>query len=205
MPKSVTALIPSWLTSFRILVASIVLLFLLEFLWPNADLSVSVAHLGGLIGSVALILCGLTFWSKARVEIGRRKFRYKTVSINAGIVASIGLSIIIVQKLSLGMRNQVEQVRSVAAKTATGRPLTLEPGKSVAILEVGPFLGKGWSGLMLKYRTAIPLHDLVALRQEVDEIWERFGAEVEHRGYSTAIISANGPEHSKGLFVTSNG
>jgi hypothetical protein len=90
MPKSVTALIPSWLTCFRILVASIVLLFLLEFLWPNADLSISAAHLGVLIGSVALILCSLTFWSKARVEIGRRKFRYKTVRINAGIVAPSG-------------------------------------------------------------------------------------------------------------------
>lgn len=203
-PASVTALIPSWLTRSRVLISSIVLILLLEFFWPSAGLSVSLAHLAGLIGLAALCLCGLTFWSKARVEIGRRKLRYKAVRLNAGIVACIGLSFIVVQKLSLKLWNQTQQIGPVAAKTPIGRQLTLEPGKSVPILEVGPIIGRGWSGLMLTYRTAIPLNDLVALRKEVDEIWESFEAEVEHRGYSTAVISATGPEQAKGLFVTTH-
>ncbi|HXR25727.1 MAG TPA: hypothetical protein VN742_10235, partial [Candidatus Binataceae bacterium] len=202
--KPVAALIPRWLTPFRILAIFFVLQLLIEFLWPNAGLSVSVAHLGGFIGSAALILCGLTFWSKARVQIGRRKLRYKTVRINAGIVAAIGLSFIVVQKTSLKMQDQTEQGRPVAAKTLTGHPLTLGSGKSVEILTVGPVYGKGWSGLMLKYRTLIPLNDLVALRNEADEIWERFVANAEHGGYDQAVISAKGPEKSKGFILSTN-
>lgn len=198
----ITALTPRWLTPFYILAAFVVLVLLIEFLMPNAGLSVSVAHLGGSIGSVALILCCLTFWSKARVQIGRLKLRYKTVRINAGIVALVGLSFIVVQKTSLKMQNQTEEVGPVAAKMPAGQPFTLGSGKSVEILAVGPIYGQGWSGLMLKYRTSIPLNDLVTLRKEVDEIWERFMADAEHGGYKAAIISANGPE--KGFIVTMN-
>jgi hypothetical protein len=202
--RPVSTPMPRWLTPVRILVAFIVLALLLEFLLPNADLSVSFAHLGGFIGSVALFVCSLTLWSKARVQIGRRKLRYKTMRINAGIVAAIGLSFIVIQQTSLKLRNHTEQVRPVAAKTSSSHPLTLGSGRSVQILLMGPVYGKDWSGLMLNYRTLIPLNDQVSLRKEVDEIWGRFVADVEHRGYNTAVISANGPAKSNGFFVTTN-
>jgi hypothetical protein len=114
--RPVSTLMPRWLTPVRILGAFIVLALLLEFLIPNAGLSASVAHLGGFIGSVALFVCSLTLWSKARVQIGRRKLRYKTARINAGIVAAIGLSFIVVEQTSLKLRNHPELVRPVAAK-----------------------------------------------------------------------------------------
>jgi hypothetical protein len=129
--RPVSTLMPRWLTPVRILGAFIVLALLLEFLIPNAGLSASVAHLGGFIGSVVLFVCSLTLWSKARVQIGRRKLRYKTVRINAGVVAAIGLSFIVVQQTSLKLRNHTEQVRPVAAKTSSSHPLTLGSGRSV--------------------------------------------------------------------------
>jgi len=46
---------------------------------------------------------------------------------------------------------------------------------------------------MLKYRTTIPLDQMSALRQEVDEIWGRFVVDVDSGKYQTAVISANEP------------
>jgi hypothetical protein len=88
-------------------------------------------------------------------------------------------------------------------ETFAGQPLTLGSGKSVEILAVGPLQSTaGWSALMLKYRTLIPLSDVPTLRKEADEIWDRFVVDVEHAGNLTAVISANEPE--KGFVVTSN-
>jgi hypothetical protein len=71
----------------------------------------------------------------------------------------------------------------------------LDDGKSVEILSAGPLRStQGWSALMLKYRTSIPVTDVTGLRREVDQIWERVVADVERGGYKTAVISANEPE-----------
>jgi hypothetical protein len=73
--------------------------------------------------------------------------------------------------------------------------ITLGSGKSVEILSVGPLQStQGWSSLMLKYRTSIPLDQLATLRQEADEIWERLVVDAERGHYPTAVISAGGPE-----------
>ena len=76
-----------------------------------------------------------------------------------------------------------------------GQTMTLADGNSVEILAEAPIQSTaGWSGLMLKYRTAIPLTDVERLRQEAKEIWQRFVVDVERGGFETAIISANEPE-----------
>src|ERR1700730_2567917 len=81
-----------------------------------------------------------------------------------------------------------------------GQPLTLGSGSSVEILAVGPLQStQGWSGVMLKYRTLVPLNDVPALRKEADEIWDRFVVDVERGGHRTAVISANAP--AKGSLV----
>jgi hypothetical protein len=78
--------------------------------------------------------------------------------------------------------------------------VVLGSGKSVEIVSVGPLISThGWSSLMLKYRTAIALNDISALRAEADEIWDRFVVDADRGGYQSAIISAEGPE--KGLLV----
>jgi hypothetical protein len=73
-----------------------------------------------------------------------------------------------------------------------GQSLTLGSGKSIEILTVGPLQSAhGWSALVLKYRTAIPLNDSLALRKEADEIWDRYLAGAVTSGPQFAIISAS--------------
>src|SRR5580658_3335176 len=84
-----------------------------------------------------------------------------------------------------------------------GQSLTLGSGASVEILNVGPLQStKGWSALVLKYQTSIPLTEMKSLRDEVNEIWDRFEVDVEHGNFQSAIISANEP--AKGPIVTTN-
>lgn len=81
--------------------------------------------------------------------------------------------------------------------------LKLGSGTSVEILAGGPLQSAaGWSALMLKYRTQIPLTDVPTLRKEVDEVWDRFVVDAERGGYDNALISANGPE--TGSVITTN-
>ncbi|MHB8481467.1 MAG: hypothetical protein ACYDBV_01835 [Nitrospiria bacterium] len=85
-------------------------------------------------------------------------------------------------------------------KALNGQWLTLGSGKRVEILAVGPLKSaKGWSSLMLKYRTSISVDDVALLRKESNEIWERFVVDVEQAGYNSAIISANEPEKGEGI------
>jgi hypothetical protein len=89
------------------------------------------------------------------------------------------------------------------SETLAGQPLTLGSGKSIEILAVGPLQSThGWSALMLKYRTSLPLTDVPPLRKEANEIWDRFVVDVEHSSYQTAVISANEPE--TGSIVSTN-
>jgi tetratricopeptide (TPR) repeat protein len=59
---------------------------------------VIVTAVPGLLGAS---LWALTFWSKARVQIGRQKLRYKTVRRIAGAVALIGLPFLLVHRTSI--------------------------------------------------------------------------------------------------------
>lgn len=80
------------------------------------------------------------------------------------------------------------------AAASRADPLTLSSGKSVEILAIEPLpASAGAPGLQLTYRTLTPLADTAHLRQEVDEIWNRFVAEADRGGSQTAIISATGP------------
>jgi len=91
----------------------------------------------------------------------------------------------------------------VVAQPASAGPLTLGSGKTVEILAVGPMQSThGWSCLMLKYQTQVPLADMAGLRKEVDEIWQRFVVDAERGKYECAIISANEPP--TGGIVTHN-
>jgi hypothetical protein len=90
------------------------------------------------------------------------------------------------------------------ADTASAVPLTLNSGATVEILAVGPLQSTaGWTALMLKYRTTIPLAEAGRLRREVDEIWERFVVDVEGSGQQIALISANEPD-SGGIVSATN-
>jgi hypothetical protein len=92
---------------------------------------------------------------------------------------------------------------AVSLRTYSAEPLKLNSGKEIKILAVGPLQSTvGWSGLMLKYRTEVPMSDIGALRIEADEIWDHMVVDAEHGNYRTAVINANGPE--TGRIVTTN-
>jgi hypothetical protein len=85
-----------------------------------------------------------------------------------------------------------------------GQPLTLATGQSVEILAVSPLrsIDRTWSALKLQYQTSTPLADEAALRNEVDEIWNRFVIDVEREGYQRGVITANEP--ARGLIFRTN-
>jgi hypothetical protein len=75
-----------------------------------------------------------------------------------------------------------------------GQSLTLASGTAVEILSIGPMTSTaGSAALVLKYQTATNLGDVSKLRQESDELWDRFVIDAEKGRYDQAIISANAP------------
>src|SRR5260370_34998156 len=67
------------------------ILLLVVFLLPQASLVSSFVTIATIIGSLGAILCGLTFWTKARVQIGQLKFRFKAVRRWPGWTARVFL------------------------------------------------------------------------------------------------------------------
>ncbi len=84
--------------------------------------------------------------------------------------------------------------RAVAAET-----FTLDSGRSVEILTVGPMSsGRGSPVLALKYRSDIAATDAAALRKEVDEIWQHLVVDADGGDYQAAIVTptlATGASH----------
>lgn len=54
--------------------------------------------------------------------------------------------------------------------------------------------------LVLNYETDIPIDDKVALRKEVDEVWEYLKGDVEREGLKAGIIRAT---HVEGILLKS--
>src|SRR5260370_28802671 len=94
----------SWLTRTRALAGAFGLALLVVFIWPHSRLAIDLVIVTAIPGSLGAILWGLTFWSAARVQIGRRKLRYKLVRRIAGMAALIGLPFILMQRVSIYLR-----------------------------------------------------------------------------------------------------
>ena len=94
-----------WFTSkwTRWIVFAIALLFI--FSWPHADLTAELVLLASIPGIVGLALFGLTFWQKARIQIGRLQLRYKTVRHLTGVTAAICLLVPLAQYLGIRVEN----------------------------------------------------------------------------------------------------
>jgi hypothetical protein len=80
-------ILPRWLNVRRLAVALIAMGLLTVAAFPESALSAGLAGISAWITVIAAVVCGLTFWSKTRVPIGRLKFRYKIVRRNAAIAA----------------------------------------------------------------------------------------------------------------------
>src|SRR5260370_13797128 len=94
----------SWVTCDRALAGAFGLALLVGFIWPQSRLAIDLVIVTAIPGSLGAILWGLTFWSKARIQIGRQKLRYKTVRTIAGAIALFGLPFILMQRVSIYLR-----------------------------------------------------------------------------------------------------
>jgi hypothetical protein len=94
--------------------------------------------------------------------------------------------------------------RSFAAPALSqDETLKLPCGHTIKILSVSKVeFSKGVMALMVRYQTPLSVDEGKALSQEVDEFWKIVVKEVEHDGYSEAIISSN--EEPKGIFISAN-
>jgi len=89
--------------------------------------------LAGLLGLISGALCGLTFWHRARVEIGRRKLKYRNIRRITGITAAAGISLFVVSYSG-------SPVIPVSAPVSTA-----PPSAELAPQAAPPYSGVGWS------------------------------------------------------------
>ena len=76
-------------------------------------------------------------------------------------------------------------------------------GHNIKVLSISKVeFSKGVMALMVRYQTPLTVEDAKALSQEVDDVWKLTIKQVEHYGYSEAIISMN--EEPKGIFISAN-
>ncbi len=120
-----------WLTPMRAMAGAFVIALLIVLIWPHAHLVTELVILTAIPGTIGAIVFGLTFWSKARVQIGRWKLRYKQVRRIAGIVAIACLPFLLMQRASIYLRGP----HPVAAVTANGEHLYLVTYYAIAHLE----------------------------------------------------------------------
>jgi hypothetical protein len=81
--------------------------------------------------------------------------------------------------------------------------LKLPDGRQVKVLSVSKFeYDKGVMALMVRYETKLSIDQRKELSQEVDDVWRLAQKEVDHLGYSEAILSSN--EVPKGIFLTAS-
>jgi tetratricopeptide (TPR) repeat protein len=94
-----------WLTRARAMAGAFVVALLIVFIWPHAHVVTELVLVTAIAGSVGALLWGLTYWSKARVQIGRVRLRYKTVRRIGGILALICLPFLLMQRASIYLRS----------------------------------------------------------------------------------------------------
>jgi hypothetical protein len=93
--------------------------------------------------------------------------------------------------------------RLPAAPLEQDETLKLPTGRMAKILSISKIeYSKGVMALMVRYQTTLSVDERNALSQEVDEVWKLAQKDVEHYGYSEAIISSN--EIPRGIFITTN-
>ncbi|HEY9158719.1 hypothetical protein [Candidatus Binatus sp.] len=107
-----------WLTRARAVAGAFGIALLIIFIWPDARVVTDLVIVTAIPGTIGAIVFGLTFWSKARVQIGRRQLRYKAVRQVAGIVALACLPFILMQRASIYLRGP----RVVASESPEAYP-----------------------------------------------------------------------------------
>src|SRR5208337_2710497 len=121
-----------WIRSFnakRAVIYSIAASLLLIAILPQSSLATALVTIGVWAGVVSGVLYSLTFWTKARVRIGRLRLRYKLVRRNAAWAAVIGFSFLLMQAVSLGVRNTLQPEGS--STHSVTNPAAIDPEQAV--------------------------------------------------------------------------
>ena len=100
-PKQYMADRYPWLNLFDSIAVAFVIALIAVSVWPHARLMVDLVFITAIPGLIAGIVWSLTFWAKARVQIGRLKLRYKAVRRIAGIAALTCLPFLMLQQASI--------------------------------------------------------------------------------------------------------
>src|SRR5260370_33795015 len=87
-----------WLNLADSLAAAAVLVLLIVAIWPHSRLVINLVLVTAIPGLIAAIVWLLTFWQKARFQIGRLKLRYKSVRRSAGIATLLCLPFLLLQQ-----------------------------------------------------------------------------------------------------------
>jgi tetratricopeptide (TPR) repeat protein len=98
------------MTRSRAIAAAFVIALLIVFIWPHADVVTELVVVTAIPGFIGAVVWGLTFWSKARVELERRQFRCTAIRRVAGIVALACLPFMLMQRASIYLRSPRELV-----------------------------------------------------------------------------------------------
>ncbi len=93
-----------WLTPRRFLFGSFALAVAITYLLPTSAVVEELVQIATVLGVAGAIVWGLTFWHPARVQIGRRKLKYRSVRRFAGGVALACLPFFVVQRFSLSLQ-----------------------------------------------------------------------------------------------------
>jgi hypothetical protein len=92
---------------------------------------------------------------------------------------------------------------AAAAPLHADQMLNLPDGREVKVLSVSKFeYEKGVMALMVRYETKLSIDQRKELSDEVDQVWRLAQKDVDHLGYSEAILSSN--EVPKGIFLTAS-
>src|ERR1700723_1342040 len=103
-----------WLTRGRAMAGAFGIALLIVFIWPHARLVTELVIVTAIPGSIGAVVWGLTFWSKARVELERREVQSKAVRRVAGIVALACLPFLLMQRASIYLYSPREVVSESA-------------------------------------------------------------------------------------------
>src|SRR5882757_9395355 len=83
------------------LAAAFVLLLAIVVVWPHSSMVIDLVRVTAIPGLLAGVVWILTFWQKARVQIGRLKLRYKAMRRIAGIAALLCLPFLLMRQASI--------------------------------------------------------------------------------------------------------
>lgn len=94
-----------WLTRTRAVAGAFAIVLLIVAIWPHAHVVGEFVIATAIPGSIGAVGWALTYWSRARVEIGRRQLRYKSVRRIAGVAALACLPFLLTQRASIYLRS----------------------------------------------------------------------------------------------------